>query len=78
MKSAAQVLSKLLLFLGGVTFLFGDRALHEIWKVNYAASLAAGIGGGLAIMFAAGALQMALPKHKSKDSSSGNSTKSRE
>lgn len=35
MKLVAYVISELLLVIGGVIF-FGDKALEEFWKVNFA------------------------------------------
>jgi hypothetical protein len=49
---------------GGLIFFFGGRALHDFWKINFALGELAGIGCGVAIMFAGAAMQMALPESK--------------
>ncbi len=68
MKIIARALSKLLLLIGALIFFFGDRALQQIWKVSFVTSLLAAIGGGVAIMFAGAAIQLALTKAERKSS----------
>jgi hypothetical protein len=43
-------LSRFLMFLGGLVFFIGDRALHEFEKVSYPVALAIGIFSGLLLM----------------------------
>jgi hypothetical protein len=59
-----QATSKVLLTIGGLIFLVGDKALHDFWQVNYGVAILAGIGVGLAVMVAGAALQLALPESK--------------
>jgi hypothetical protein len=51
-----------LLGAGGLVFFFGDRALHEFWKVNFGLAELTGIGCGLALILGGAAMQMALPE----------------
>jgi hypothetical protein len=62
--TVVQAVSKLLLAIGALIFFFGDRALRELWKVNFALGELIGIGLGVAVMFAGGAMQLALPESK--------------
>lgn len=59
-----QALSQLLLWTGALIFFLGGKALHEFWKVGFALGELAGIGCGLVLMFAAAAMQQALPECK--------------
>jgi hypothetical protein len=68
MKLVAQALSKLLLVTGALIFFFGDRALREFYKVPFLTSLLAGIGSGVAVMFAGAAIKLAISKPENKES----------
>ena len=67
MKVVAQALSKLLFVIGALIFFFGDRALHEFYKVNFLTSLSAAIGCGVALMAVGAAIQSALSKAERKE-----------
>jgi hypothetical protein len=63
----ARGTSKALLVAGGIIFFFGDRALREIWKVNFVLAEVCGIGGGLLLMVPGGAFRSAASRAGSAD-----------
>ncbi|HKR27730.1 MAG TPA: hypothetical protein VJS11_09745 [Acidobacteriaceae bacterium] len=71
MKHLPQGLSKLLLMVGAVVFLFGDKALEEFWHFKFATGELMGIGCGVALMFAGAAIQLAFPKAQRKGGDTG-------
>ena len=64
MKSSrlAKAISQTFLVAGGLIFFFGDRALREIWKMNFVLAELLGIGGGLSLMFLGAAIRFAATK----------------
>lgn len=66
MKAVAQVTSKALLMIGGLIFFFGDRALRDFWKVNFANSLLA-IPCGIGVLCVGAAIQTSLSKSERKE-----------
>src|SRR5947209_8020901 len=57
--SLIRAVSKVLLMVGGLWFLFGDHLLRAACNVNWAWAELLGIGGGVLVMAAGGLLQRA-------------------
>lgn len=59
-----RVLSRLLLWVGAAVFVAGDAYLFEIRHVNFFASVALGIGGGILVMLLGAAIAVANESSK--------------
>jgi len=67
MATAARALSNVLLFVGALIFILGDRALREFWKVDFLPAEVCGIGGGLLLMLLGAAIKSAASRSRDAD-----------
>jgi hypothetical protein len=66
LRAPMRGISGALMFSGGLIFFFGDRALREIWKVNFFVAELCGIGGGILLMLVGGAIGSAVKRDASR------------